>query len=142
MSDYLLIPKDERQDIIDDIKKVLLKKEEVVFSFLHGSFLADPSFRDIDIAIYVKGIDEEKVFDYELKLSESLAEKTNLSFDIFDVKVLNFAPSPFLNNIFRNGKLLFSKDKEFLSDMIEKTSLEAISNEFIAYQSLRDLVPA
>ena len=63
-----------------------------------------------------------------------------LPFDIIDVKILNFAPDSFLNNIFRNGKILFSNDYKFLRNMIERTSLYALLNEDIRGQSLRDLI--
>ena len=83
----------------------------------------------------------DKVFNYELELSGRVAKAVALPFDIIDVKILNFAPDSFLNNIFRNGKILFSNDYKFLTDMIERTSLDAILNEGIREQSLRDLIP-
>lgn len=142
MKEYFSIKQNERQEITKKIKQVLLEKEDVVFVFIFGSFLDSPSFRDIDIGIYVDGIRKDEVFDYELKLSKRIADECNLPFDIFDVKVLNFAPKAFLNNIFSRSKLLFSKDDQLLSDMIESTSLDAIANEYISYQSLKELIPA
>ena len=141
MKDYLSIPLNKRDEIIAKIKHVLLEEKGIVFAFVFGSFLDAPSFRDIDIGIYANDIKRDYVFDYELDLSKKIADKCDLPFDIFEPKVLNFAPSAFLNNIFKNGKLLFSKNKQLLSKTIENTSLEVIANERIAYQSLRDLVP-
>lgn len=134
--------KEKRQEIIEKTKEILAKKEEVVFAFVFGSFLNSPSFHDIDFGIYIKGINKDEFSDYELKVSREIADECSLSFDIFEVKILNFAPIPFLNNIFNKGKLLFSRDYKLLTDLIENTSFDVISNEHIAYQSLKELVPA
>lgn len=133
--------KEKRQEIIEKTKEIFAKKEEVVFAFVFGSFLNSPSFHDIDVGIYVKGINKDEFSDYELKISREIADECSLSFDIFEVKILNFAPIPFLNNIFNKGKLLFSRDYKLLTDLIENTSFDVISNEYIAYQSLKELVP-
>ena len=141
MKEYLSMEQNKRQMISQKIKETLSQRKEVVFAFIFGSFLNSPSFKDIDIGIYVKDIKKAEVFDYELALAEQIAKKCDLPFDIFEVKVLNFAPYSFLNNIFSHGKLLFTKDQEFLSNLIENTSLEALANEYIASQSLKELVP-
>lgn len=142
MKEYLSMGKEKRQEIIKKTKEILAKKEEVIFAFIFGSFLDSPSFRDIDVGIYIKGINKDEVSDYELRVSKEIADECGLSFDIFEVKVLNFAPIPFLNNIFNKGKLLFSNDYKLLTDLIEETSFDTILNEHIAYQSLKELVPA
>lgn len=130
-----------RQKIAEKIKKVLFSEKEIVFAYVFGSFLNSPTFRDIDIGIYVDEIIKENVFDKELEIVKKISEACGLPVDYIDVKILNFAPSHFLNNIFKNGTLIFSKNKKRLSDMIEETSLNAIANEYFAYQSLRELVP-
>ena len=142
MKEYFSLSKNEKQKINEKIKKSLLEQKEVVFAFVFGSFLNSPSFRDVDIGVYAKNINKEKFFDYELGLSKKISEALNLPFSIIEIKILNFAPSSFLNNIFKNGELLFSKDDQILSDLIEKTSLDALANAHISYQSLKELVPA
>jgi len=141
MKEFYKIEADKKEKIISEISKVSADDRTVVFAYIYGSFLNGPSFRDIDIGIYLKEIEMDKVFNYELELSGRVAKAVALPFDIIDVKVLNFAPDSFLNNIFRNGKILFSNDYKFLTDMIERTSLDAILNEGIREQSLRDLIP-
>jgi len=142
MDEYFSFNRNKRQGIKEGIKKALLREKSVIFAFVFGSFLNSPFFRDIDVAVYVNKIKKDKIFDYELNLAEKIAKECGLSFDIFEIKVLNFAPSSFLNNVFNRGELLFSKDNELLSDMIENTSLDALANEYIARQSLKELVPA
>ncbi len=86
------------------IKEFLMGREEVLFAYLHGSFLSGP-FRDIDIAVYTDG--ECDVF-YELELEEELEER--LGFPV-DVRVLNNAPISFRFKVLK-GELLFSRDEE------------------------------
>lgn len=142
MKEYFSLSQNKRREITDKIKQILSEEKDIVFVFIFGSFLNAPSFRDIDIGVYINSIKKDEIFDYELKLSKKIADKCDFSFDIFDVKVLNFTPRAFLNNIFSRGNLLFSKDDQSLSNMIENTSLDAIANEYIAYQSLKELAPA
>ncbi|OGZ33433.1 MAG: hypothetical protein A2174_01195 [Candidatus Portnoybacteria bacterium RBG_13_41_18] len=142
MTEYLSIDKNKRLGITEKIKEIFLAEKGVVFAYVFGSFLDLPSFRDIDIGIYLDSIKKEEIDNFEMKLSGKISKKCEMPFDIFEVKVLNFAPNSFLNNIFRNGKLLFSHNEKLLSDLIEKTSLEAIDNEYFAHQSLKELIPA
>lgn len=139
--EYLSMSQNDRQEIAEKIKKILFSEKEVIFAYVFGSFLDSPSFRDIDVGIYVDNIAKENVFDKELEMAKKISEACGLPSDYIDVKILNFAPSHFLNNIFKNGTLIFSKNKKQLSDRIEETSLNAIANEYFAYQSLRELVP-
>ena len=138
------MPLDARQKIIDKVKHSLLQEENVVFGYIFGSFLNAPTFRDIDIGVYIKNNfkNQKDVFNYELNLSKKIGNACGLSFDVFEVKILNSAPSLFLNSIFKNGRLLFSKNNKVLSNLIENSSLDAIANEHIAYQSLKELIPA
>lgn len=141
MKEYLSLSPDKRRGITEKIKTILFGEKEIVFAFIFGSFLDAPSFRDIDIGIYLDNMKEDEIFDYELKISKNIADECSLPFDIFEVKILNFASISFLNNIFSRGQLIFSKNHQLLSDMIENTSLDTIANEYVASQSLKELVP-
>jgi predicted nucleotidyltransferase len=140
MKEFYSFKKKKREEIIEKIKKTLLKDKNVIFAYIFGSFLGSASFRDIDVGIYLKNISSDNILNYESNLSKNIAKVCKIPFDLIDVKVLNFAPNSFLNSVFKFGKLLFSKDRELTSNLIEKTSLEAIINESISYQSLRELI--
>mgnify|MGYP000929689679 FL=1 len=132
--------KKEKDKIIDEIKSILIIDDNIEFSYIFGSFIQDNFFRDIDIGIYLKNINENEVFNYEFKISNEISLKCKIDIELIDVRVLNFAPFPFLVNVFKDGILLFTKDEKFLTDLIEKTSLYAVSNEHISYQSLKELL--
>ncbi|ACI18880.1 nucleotidyltransferase domain-containing protein [Dictyoglomus thermophilum] len=139
--EFYSLDEKERKRIIDEIRKILQEEENIIFAYLYGSFLNALSFRDIDIGIYLNKIDEKNIEELELKMIKEISKKINLPFEIIDLRVLNYAKNSFLNNIFRTGLLLFTRDEKFLTDLIETTSLEAISNEYISYLSLKELLP-
>ena len=131
----------DRQEIMNKIKEVLYTDERIVFAYVFGSFLNSPSYKDIDAGIYLDNIARKDVFDGELEISKKISEACELPIDLIDIKILNFAPGHFLNNVFKNGAVLFSKNEKLLSKIIEETSLNAVANEYFAYQSLKELVP-
>lgn len=142
MKEYYSISSSEKDKIAKKIEEVLAEKGEVVFAVIYGSFLFSPSFRDIDIGIYLKSIKREGVLNYEAEIAGKIAEACNLPIDIIEATILNFAPVSFLADIFSTGKIIFSRDQKILTDLIEKSSLEAIANEYTAAQSLEELIPA
>lgn len=138
--EFNFIDKEKKKEVIDKIREILLGKDFILFAYIYGSFTENSFFRDIDIGIYLKEFSEEDLDKIELSIIKEISEKTNIPFETIDLRVLNIAKSSFLNNIFREGLLLFTKDKEFLADLIEKTSLEAISNEYFSILSLKELL--
>ena len=139
--EYLSMNQADRQKIVEKAKKVLFNEKKIVFSYIFGSFLNSPTFRDIDIGVYIDDVAKESVFDKEMELAKKISEACELPIDVIDAKILNFAPNHFLNNVFKNGTVLLSKNEKLLSSIIEETSLTAVANEFFAYQSLKELVP-
>ena len=50
---YRLSPK-EKNTLLDKLKKELMSIEDIVFAYIHGSFIELNEFRDIDVAIWIK----------------------------------------------------------------------------------------
>jgi predicted nucleotidyltransferase len=92
------------------IKKVLGEDDRIVFAYAYGSLIGERSFRDVDIAIYVKETQENpfvitsdtKTELYRLAQKEGL----NLPADRFDVQIINQAPFTFLRRIFKEVLLV------------------------------------
>lgn len=140
MKGYFYLKKKDKENILFEITSPLKKRPEVVFAYCHGTFLAGGKigFRDIDIALYLKGkINKERVFTKEQKIADILERKVKYP---VDVKILNVAPFYFLNNVFRTGKLLFCRDKHLLVEIIEKSNRQAMMNYNFSLQSLKELV--
>ncbi|TEB14104.1 hypothetical protein Psfp_03154 [Pelotomaculum sp. FP] len=103
-----LINNDEKDKILESIKCILNSMPEIIFAYVHGSFLEPKGFGDIDIAVYLKDENfSDKIINYEIELEIKLEEK--LKYPV-DVRVLNFAPLSFQYQTIKSGILLVEKD--------------------------------
>lgn len=102
----------EAAEIQDRVSHFLVQKGEIVFAYLHGSFLRG-DFRDIDIAIFLTERGKREALEYELNLENELKDLTGFS---SDVRALNYSPLSFRFNVMKNGTLLFSRDEGVRSD--------------------------
>lgn len=133
------IPVNSKKKVFDLLKNSLLNKDGIIFAYLHGSFLDGSLYNDIDIALYLdeKKVGREKISEYCKQLNLEISELIRF---VVDVHILNRAPVGFLHSVFKHGQLLFSKDDELRSDLIEKISLEYMDYYELSLQSIRDMV--
>jgi len=110
----------EREGLLEKLRKELSEREEVQLAIVYGSFLKGYPFRDIDVAVYVAA--EGDLLDYKLRLEEELEEK--LGYPI-DVAVLNEAPPWFAEKVLRKGQPLLTRQPLLL----EKLLLKAVDEE-------------
>jgi len=103
----------KQKKIKEKIISSLKTKKEIKFAYLHGSFLEN-SFRDIDVAVYLKKVGNKKeVLKYELSLERELEEITGF---LVDIRIINHAPLSFRFKVIKDNILLFSKDGGIRSD--------------------------
>lgn len=102
-----------KKRLIVQIKEYLMQKENIVFAYIHGSFIKSKTFRDIDIAIFVN---DRKDFYFESDLSAQLTSM--IMFDA-EFRIINEAPVAFQMAVLRDGVLLFSRDDVKRTDFIE-----------------------
>jgi predicted nucleotidyltransferase len=128
-----------KESIAENLKRKLSSRGEIIFSYIHGSFLDNYPFRDIDIAIYVdqEKINSQQAFDYSFQLSLDLSKGKGVEIDI---QIMNYAPLGFRHSVLKNGKLLFSKNEKLRLDLIENTSLEYIDFYELSLQYIHDVV--
>ena len=112
--------RDERERIERTLVTVLESEPDLGFAWLHGSFLVADKFRDIDIGVHLSAPVEVRS-QRGLELSVRLDQE--IGFPI-DVRVLNDAPVTFLFHVFREGRLLLSRNDERLADLMERTVRE------------------
>lgn len=107
------------QGVVQKLKGSLSAEKAVVFAYLHGSFVHQDEFNDVDVAVYIYSSPGEMVdtTDYEVSLSLRLEEALNLP---VDVKVLNEAPLSFRYHVSR-GLLLLSGDDSIREDFLQRT---------------------
>ena len=111
---------DERERIRRTLVAVLESEPGLEFAWLHGSFLAADAFRDIDIGVHLNAAAEVRI-QRGVELAVRLDQE--IGFPI-DVRVLNDAPVTFLFHVFREGRLLLSRNDERLADLVERTVRE------------------
>lgn len=118
----------KRRNIEKKIISTLKTKKEIIFAYLHGSFLEN-DFRDVDIAIYLNIIGSKKeVLQYELALERKLEEI--IGFPV-DVRIINYAPLSFRFKVIKDRFLLFSKNEGIRSDFESLSIVEYHDFNFI-----------
>jgi predicted nucleotidyltransferase len=125
----------EKKKIINKIRGILLKRKEIEFSILFGSFLQELPFKDIDVGIFLNKDYLEKInkIDYIIELGIYIEDRIK-GFN-FDIVILNELNSSFLYHVFKEGKLLFARDKEKYYNYIIY-----IIEDYLDYKKYRDLL--
>ncbi len=129
-----VIAPEEREKIVEQVSEALKERSEIVFAYLFGSFAEGSPFRDIDVAVWVEGIDKEQVWDYETELAIDLTKTLGIE---VDVRLLNFAPVGFCINAVK-GILLLSRDDELRLAFIERISRLYMDFSWLARQMLKE----
>lgn len=115
-----------KEIVLTVVRSVLKEDKRLVFAYIYGSYVAEGSFRDVDIGVYLKNKNENPlVVSSDLKTDLSRQAKKNglnLIADDFDVRIINDAPFTFLKKVFKEGLLVIDHDPELRTDMIEYVS--------------------
>ncbi len=115
---YFQISTQAKEEIIAHIRSFLEKVPGLLFAYVHGSFITDEKFRDIDAAVYLKATPLSPL-QMELDLETELLGIVN-KYPV-DVKILNDAPLSFRYNVIKHGKRLVVIDDDARSDFEEST---------------------
>ncbi|MCD6384158.1 nucleotidyltransferase domain-containing protein [Candidatus Sumerlaeota bacterium] len=109
----------DKEKAVATLRELISHRDEVIFAYLHGSFLSGEGFNDIDIAVFVdeSHVPREKVLDYEFDLARQLQEV--IKFPV-DVRILNYAPLGF-RYYATSEQVLFSRDEERRCEFLCRT---------------------
>jgi uncharacterized protein len=106
----------ERDHIARTLAAALETDARVAFAYLHGSFVLESAFRDVDIAVFFDGSIEHPP-ERALEIGERLSALVHLPVDVRD---LNTSPLTFRFHAVR-GRLLCARDEGLLADVLEET---------------------
>lgn len=110
----------ERARVVRTVTSALETEADVVFAYLHGSFLTDSAFHDVDMGVRFAapaGGRLSRALDLAARLTAEAGYPV-------DVRALDDAPLAFRFHVFRTGRLLLSRDDEGLADCMERTMRE------------------
>jgi predicted nucleotidyltransferase len=113
----------QREAILNRLRQALEAQPQVVFAYVHGSFLEDRPFHDVDLAVYLEQMDEREISLLALEFASTLEKSLSLTHcphPPLDVQVLNRAPLGFRYQVC-HGRLLFSRDEELRTRWVEHT---------------------
>ncbi len=113
---------EERDAVREELRNALSRRGDVLFAYLHGSFL-EGAFRDVDVAVVLQGHpDRDAALRGELEVEEALQDALGDAFGFpVDARVLNHAPLPFAYDIVHDGERVFSRDEDARSSFEERT---------------------
>jgi len=132
--------KQNKQKVIQKLKSILFEEEKVIFAYLHGSFLSEDEFNDIDIALYLAEKRAKKIDPVDFEISLSLRIEKYIKIPV-DVKLLNFAPLSFRYHT-SHGYLLFSRDDLIREEFLCRTWSEYFDFKPIAKIYLMEYLSA
>jgi len=107
-------------ELVAQLSRILQKKSQVMFAYLHGSALTTENPRDIDIAVYLFN----EIFNqYKLNAAISLDFAIPLEMELekhlhkpVDLQVLNQAPLAFRHRVIKQGRLMVDKNSDLRCD--------------------------
>jgi uncharacterized protein len=114
---HFKITRQVKEDILRRIDRFFEKYPHILFAYVHGSFISDDQFRDIDVAIYLKSTPAE-LLQAELDLETELY---NIIQYPVDVRILNDSPLSFRYNVIKNGRRFAVIDDDARCDFEETT---------------------
>jgi predicted nucleotidyltransferase len=128
---------EERRILLKVIKEYLTQYHSIKFAYIHGSFMEDLPFHDIDIAVYFEDtLSSEEQLDLALALSAELSHKLHLP---VDVHALNKAAVAFSYEVTK-GIMIISKDEEARLTFLEDTWKRYFDFEPLIKESLLDML--
>ena len=110
--------KEEKLVAAEALTCKLQKHSEILFAYLHGSFLNDDCFNDIDLALYLKKI-PDSLLEYELNM-EVILSYAGVGVPV-DVRLLNGAPLSFQYNVVKEGTPIVVNDENERAEFQERT---------------------
>lgn len=132
---------EEKERIARLLEEALAAEPDVVFAYLHGSFVEGEGFRDIDVAVFLDPLPRD-VWRREAELADRLEaalHRAGLRFPV-DVRALNGAPPAFRAAAIRPRWIPFCRDDDRRSDFEAATWSEYFDVRRLHEEYLREVL--
>ena len=141
------VPEDMKKKVLDCIRAVILRHDDIIFSFIFGSFVNEDAanrYGDIDLAVYPSVSDiESENYVFEANLEEEIMEELSAN-KLFPppVEVINLkkAPYHFLASLFRQRYIIIKENEDAVTSLIEETSGRALANNHLRKESVLEIL--
>lgn len=109
-----------RETTIHTMVRVLRAHPEIVFAYLHGSFLTGNQPRDVDLAVFAvtstfQALEQTHQVAMELAIPLEMEIQEAIGLPV-DLQVLNQAPLEFRCRVVDHGQLLLDRDPNLRED--------------------------
>ncbi len=118
-----------REQLIDDVIRVLAEDDRVIFFFLYGSMVCEGQGNDIDVAVFPESQADSYSLAVDWKID--LHKATGMPSDTFDVRVIGDLIEKgdifgllYLRNVLDGGRILVDKDRDVRADFLERYGLK------------------
>jgi predicted nucleotidyltransferase len=129
--EHLSADREARERLLARLEDLLRDSPAIAWAFVFGSFLDQPTFRDIDLAIWTTPAAPSRL-DVELASRASTALGVPV-----DVRRVNDAPVSFLFHALR-GRPIVVRDEEMLATLMERTARAYHDQAPLVRQATRD----
>jgi predicted nucleotidyltransferase len=129
----------EKQLLLDQISAFLSSRDDILFAYVHGSFVLGEKFADIDIGIFMREPARLNPLDTELELETALQSLTRFPVDL---RVLNFAPLSFVYNVVKESIVVVDKEADSRADFEGKIFKKYLDFAFYRKRYLKEIAHA
>jgi len=130
--EYFRADKREKEKILNKIRGILMREDEVTLAIVFGSFTTLESFRDIDIAVY--SLDTS--LDYIAKLGAKLELGLGIPVDIVPITELDPHSK---RNILTKGRIIIEKAPGTYETLLRETEDEVTAIELESRRGVKKL---
>jgi len=111
----------QKEQLMKQIIAIVSSHTDYAFLYVHGSFIEDVPFGDIDLALYII---EDLLPPIDLTIKKEIALEVELQEKLgypFDAHIINTAPLSFCYNVLKNGRLLYENDEDIRVRFVTQT---------------------
>ena len=105
---------------------------------MHGSFVDGGFFRDIDVGVFVTGVDSADFWEYETRISQQIEEAIYNKF-LVEVKVINEAPVSFCYHVIK-GQVLYVRDEDALVEFMVRISRDYLDMALLRHRHMTEVM--
>lgn len=135
-------PATKRDCVVKTLQAVLEARLDVFFAYVHGSFVTDRPFHDVDVAVTFDDSSTEplglRALDLGAEAEDVLSRALEGDAPPVDVRALNQAPLGFSYQALRGGRLLTSRDERLRTEWFVRVVTRYLDTKPLRERALKE----